>query len=657
MTWYKTGTVSVTNNSAEVTLTGGDALQNIFPDDGFVGPDGRTYAVLTVNGAGSFTLSTDYKGATAAGAGYLIIPSASYTQLRDVLTQINTLIATYQSITLNAGVGLFAPGSAASPGVRAKEHEGSGLVWNADGSVSISVNGTVVGTFNNGGGVSAITFPDGTVNEPGFRFTNDPDTGIWRPGENNLSITVGGASVMRLTPSKNVGIGTDFPERRLDVWGETGPGNIAVVRNARQTSGGDWHCLDTYVDPDDNIVRYYSVGSNEGSHRWGSVSDLMHLGSNGRLGVGTTNPLAKTHFAGGSVEATSPVAGSAGDNVVQFLTNSAYVYGLMTGVSGNGVVWQQVQRADGVGTLYALSLQSLGGGVSIGRSPDVGPTTPLHVKNTNFGGEILRVETSTPRGGGNGFIGIADPAGRKGYFGYGGSSDAFYWMNELDANLFLGTNSVLRLVVGSNSSSLAVWSGADNTYSFGLPGNRWSVIYAATGTINTSDEREKNWIGEPSPAAIAAALQIIDELGFFTWVGGEREHFGPRAQRVWAICAEHGLVDPIGENGKPGETPLAFLCYDEWPEETEEIWEERTIPAKYTGEGEDRKEVEPERVETFNTGETRVTLKAGDRYGIRSDQLNMFMIYALNARRKEQDTLIDALTNRLDIIEERLNNG
>jgi hypothetical protein len=36
--------------------------------------------------------------------------------------------------------------------------------------------------------------------------------------------------------------------------------------------------------------------------------------------------------------------------------------------------------------------------------------------------------------------------------------------------------------------------GADNTQSLGAASYRWSVVYAGTGTINTSDEREKQQI-------------------------------------------------------------------------------------------------------------------------------------------------------------------
>ena len=64
----------------------------------------------------------------------------------------------------------------------------------------------------------------------------------------------------------------------------------------------------------------------------------------------------------------------------------------------------------------------------------------------------------------------------------------------------------------------------------------------------------------------------MGELGFFQWhdaiaakgVGAARRHFGVRAQAVWAIMADEGLVDPIDGDGRPGHTPYAFLCFDRW---------------------------------------------------------------------------------------------
>ena len=76
-----------------------------------------------------------------------------------------------------------------------------------------------------------------------------------------------------------------------------------------------------------------------------------------------------------------------------------------------------------------------------------------------------------------------------------------------------------------------------------------------------------------SEAELRAAQRLLSEIGIFQWteaitakgVDGARLHVGVRAQRVWAIMAEEGLVAPIGENGRPsGPCPYAFLCYDEW---------------------------------------------------------------------------------------------
>src|SRR3546814_17815555 len=87
----------------------------------------------------------------------------------------------------------------------------------------------------------------------------------------------------------------------------------------------------------------------------------------------------------------------------------------------------------------------------------------------------------------------------------------------------------------------------------------WSVIFSGTGTINTSDAREKTWRGAPTVEEIAAARRIVDELGFFKWndataaKGAEeaRRHSGFRARPVGAIRAAEGLTDRIPEGAAP----------------------------------------------------------------------------------------------------------
>ncbi len=158
------------------------------------------------------------------------------------------------------------------------------------------------------------------------------------------------------------------------------------------------------------------------------------------------------------------------------------------------------------------------------------------------------------------------------------------------------TDTVERLRLSSNGT---LTPGADNVQALGAAGKRWSTVFAATGTINTSDAREKTWRGAANEAEMRAARRIAAELGFFQWNQaiadkgpGAREHFGARAQSAWSIMAEEGLIDPIGEDAPP-DSRYAFLCHD--------------------------------RIEQADGG-------VEDRFGLREGQLCLFLIAAQEAR-------------------------
>lgn len=157
----------------------------------------------------------------------------------------------------------------------------------------------------------------------------------------------------------------------------------------------------------------------------------------------------------------------------------------------------------------------------------------------------------------------------------------------------------------------AIEPGADNTFSIGNGSSRWSAIYAGTGTINTSDERHKTWRGTLSENEYAAALQIIDELGFYQWNDSiaekspeeARYHFGVRAQQAFDILDEHLGVDAWRS--------YAFACHDSWDAELDE---------------------------------NEVVIKeAGDRYGLREGQFTLFLLAAQARRQNELEQRIEAL--------------
>jgi hypothetical protein len=109
---------------------------------------------------------------------------------------------------------------------------------------------------------------------------------------------------------------------------------------------------------------------------------------------------------------------------------------------------------------------------------------------------------------------------------------------------------------------------ADNTYPVGISGRRWSVIYAATGTINTSDANEKQLIEELSTAERNVATTIkglIRKFKFNDAVATKgddaRIHIGVIAQDVKQAFIDEGL-DP---------TEYGLFCCDEWWELDGEI--------------------------------------------------------------------------------------
>lgn len=136
--------------------------------------------------------------------------------------------------------------------------------------------------------------------------------------------------------------------------------------------------------------------------------------------------------------------------------------------------------------------------------------------------------------------------------------------------------------------------GSDNQYTLGSGALRWSVVYAGTGTINTSDEREKQDIAalDDAEKRVAVALKgMVKKFRFKDAVQAKgddaRIHIGVIAQDVMAAFEAEGL-DPMR---------YAIVCYDEWDAELDD----------------DSHEIRP----------------AGNRYGVRYEELLAFIISAL----------------------------
>lgn len=145
----------------------------------------------------------------------------------------------------------------------------------------------------------------------------------------------------------------------------------------------------------------------------------------------------------------------------------------------------------------------------------------------------------------------------------------------------------------------------DNAYSLGDASHRPTVLWAASGTISTSDAREKTEVSPLTDAELAAAADLSRAIGTYQWIASiadkgadkARHHAGLTVQRAIEIMQAHGL-DPFR---------YGFICYDEWPETPEQR--------------------DPE------TGDiTQPRHPAGDRYSFRTNELLMFIARGLAAR-------------------------
>lgn len=129
-------------------------------------------------------------------------------------------------------------------------------------------------------------------------------------------------------------------------------------------------------------------------------------------------------------------------------------------------------------------------------------------------------------------------------------------MQELFANFYTTSNVPWIFGVDNNViewiRSTGVEPGTDNTLTLGAGGARWSTVYAGTGTINTSDRREKRKIGAIPDEWLDAWGEV--EWRRFKFKDGSRWHTGLVAQDVRDVFARHGL----------DAQEIGLLCFDEW---------------------------------------------------------------------------------------------
>ena len=289
---------------------------------------------------------------------------------------------------------------------------------------------------------------------------------------------------------------------------------------------------------------------------------------------------------------------------------------LLAPITANGsqvVIGDTVSRSyylPGFTNNYVPGTQGSGG---VYNSPSWLSLAQWSTSTTTSGGAHLSLNKSNGVAGTHTIVGSSQRIGAIGFAGSDGAkfvgvadiiatSDGAPSLGNVPGKLGFyttGTGTIPGERLRIDSTGI-VHPGADNTQTLGAAAYRWSVVYAGTGTINTSDEREKQQIAalDDAERRVAVALKgLVKKYKYNDAVvlkgQDARIHVGVIAQEVVAAFAAEGL----------DATRYALMCHDTWEAEPEELDDGGHV--------------------------TSPGREAGERYGVRYDELLAFMIAAL----------------------------
>lgn len=272
----------------------------------------------------------------------------------------------------------------------------------------------------------------------------------------------------------------------------------------------------------------------------------------------------------------------------------------------NKTLTSPVLTTPALGTPASGVVTNLTGTASININGTVGATTPAAGAFTTVSASG---DSSLIANGAGRIVGNGTPANYA--ISDAGGELTINWYNGLKIQTAGG---VERAAVSNTGLAVTgvVTPEADNTRTLGTAPLRWSTVYAGTGTINTSDAREKTPVRGMTANEVSAAKQLSQEIGAYKFLdavaakgAGAREHIGMTVQRVIEIMQAHGL-NPFN---------YGFICYDAWVDvfvEHPAIEATEDVPAVAAW--------------------TEQTQSAGNRYGFRMDELLMFISRGFEAR-------------------------
>jgi hypothetical protein len=485
------------------------------------------------------------------------------------------------------GIGTSAPASNLDvvSAIRASNPTGSAAVFIEDGASSFTEN-RLIGLFNDNG------LRLQTRTGAGVFVSNDYLVETNATGASSHRWAIANSEKMRIDSNGNVGIGVSTIDTALGTKLHVA-GTIRTDTGSASANPGIVFDHDNFADADANSIALDRTS--EAMLFTVNASERMRINSSGKVGIGTSSPAEELHVYSNNAPIVLIEAAAGNDSRLRLLTPNDRIGFIEFGDSDDadtGEIRYEHTTNNMVfstnGTSEAMRIDS-SGNVGIGTSS---PANPLHVVG----------EGTFTRGLELGINGV-DATNYITQF----RSTVETIMGPLTTRQLFGTVSNHDIAIQTNNTEVmriesggVVRPSADNTQSIGAASYRWSVVYAGTGTINTSDEREKQQISalDDAERRVAVAIKgLVKKYKYNDAVAikgpDARIHVGVIAQEVVAAFAAEGL----------DATRYALLCHDTWEAEPEEMDDEGHV--------------------------TSPGREAGERYGVRYDELLAFMIAAL----------------------------
>jgi len=426
--------------------------------------------------------------------------------------------------------------------------------------------------------------------------------------------------------TNRVGLGTNAPSVQLDIE-STAPTIRLTDSDASGTpesevsgAGGD---ITIKADRDNEKASSLIGFEVDGTER-------MRIDSDGNVGIGTSSPDTTLHVNSGTANNAATFTSTDAYALIKFEDNDTTTETTL-GALDNDMVFR-------VGAAERARINSSGSLLvaKTAHGADVGAElrSTGYVSFTRDGATVFTVRRNGTESAHMNFIHDATEVGAI------GTSGSALRMFSTATN-YKGLAFEFKAITPTSNQGVD----QDNSTDLGSATTRFDDVRATNGTIQTSDENDKQDIASLTSAEITAATAISKLFKTYKWKDkvadkgdNARTHTGVVAQQVQTAMADAGL----------DASKYAFWCSDTW-------WEKDVEVAAV--EADEEKDIEAAdaytRTDTYDTQEEAPEgATERNRKGIRYPELLAFVGAATEQRLTNIESENTAIKSRLDALEE-----